>query len=452
VSFDPKLAANGPYDVAQPAASTKIISYVPDVEIGANYEITFKAVNGVFKGSTDWKLVSTGHKTDGTAASANADDDVIATVTDYVADANGNYTEMVLTVDAGLQIDADEVVSLVMDGDSDGAYTIAVSQGATKDVTVAVPLVKSDTGVEKNAPKASAKVVLTKGDTMTAIYTDKKNVIDVNTQRLKLLVDGVGPDKFAKGNLKVDVGGADKHYDLTTNAADTTYTVTMEGDMSGITAITLGGQAFTIDAATNTATLTTDNGTVDITSDPLLQVTVDETTVLNTRSFKISVVIDDVSHVDNNPNVTNKDRQDLGETADKMVWDINGYQAKIRNVANKPGTKTTAITLFNENALDAELTADITMDDGTVVPTVTLPNVKSGTRSVVTAAAMDEATGGALGTGSYTVQFTMTIPNADGDAVAFQETSRGSRVLPVVDNNRPTISVDGIVGKSNDAN
>jgi hypothetical protein len=438
VTFDPRLAANARYDINQAADSKKIISYVPSVEISDSYEITFTATNGAFKGSTDWKLVSTGHLTDGSAASANADDDIIATVTDYEEDANGNYTRMVLTVSDGLQIDADEVVTLVLgaddsaDDDSNGAYSIVIDQGATADVTVAVPKVQSDTGVEKDAPKAAAYTVVSKGNTLTAVFDDDDNVIDVESDRLKIIVNGNGADKFATGTLTLDAGDADKHYDLTSNPTDSKYTITMNGDMTGITKITLdSGAEFTIDG--DTATLSSDIDTDDLTAGVTLTVEVDEKTTLKTREFDIDVVIDDVNGDDNNPNI-DTDKQDLDDLTNAMVWDINGYQAKVRNFANNPGVKTSVVTLFNENALDAELTADIVMTDGSIVPTITLPNVPAGQRSVVTGAMLDDATDGALGKNDYTVEFTMTIPSRDGDAVALQETTKGSRVLPVVDN------------------
>jgi len=439
VTFDTKLALNGRLDLAVPAASGKTICYTPSVEISEKYELTFKAVNGAFEKTTAWKLVSTGHKTNGAAASKNADDAVIATVTDYILNADGTgYNEMTLTVNAGVQIDADEVVTLTKDSASDGAYTLAVAQGATTDFTVAVPKVKSDTGVEKNAPKASAYTVLKKGDTLTATFADKNNVIDVNTQRLQLTVNGGAAGLVAEGTLTVSVGTADKKYNLTGTMADDKYTLTMSGDMSGITGMTLpSGAAFTIDSVAGTATLSSAQNIDDLTTGQLLTVTVDGKTTLNTRTFDLSVVIDDVNDAENNPNVTT-DKQDLGTLAKAMTWDINGYQAQVRNFANKPGTKTSVVTLFNSNSLDAELTADILMDDGTVIPTISLDNVLSNKKAVVTGAMLDEKSGDKLGTKSYTVQFTMTVPNADGDAVAFQETTKGSRVLPVIDNTAAT--------------
>jgi hypothetical protein len=461
VDFDTKLAKNARYDVNVQAGSKRNIAYVPEVEIGANYEITFTATNGTFKGTTNWKLVSTGRKTDGiTPASFNADDDLIATVSDYVPDANGNYTSMTLTIGAGIQIDADEVVVLTTDADSQGAYTFNVAQNASSSVSIAVPEVKSDTGVLKNAPKANATVLLSAGNTMGFTYADNTNVIDVESQRTKIKLDGAAAALIATGtvsvvNTKGHANAPFKAYDLTTTPAGTVYTITLEGDMSGVAGITLSGQAFTVNAAAGTATLTSTEAVLNLTAPvgPNLVVTVDGTTTLATREFDLSVEVTDVTHIDNNNNVTGTDTHKFAKNVAAMKWDINGYQATIRNFANNPGVKTSAVTLYNDNGLTAELTADITMTNGTAIPTIILPNVLPGTRAVVTGAQLDTAAAGALGTQDYTVTFTMTVPNANGDCVAFQETTKGSRVLPVVDNNRPTVDqVTGIVSGSNDAN
>ncbi len=155
-------------------------------------------------------------------------------------------------------------------------------------------------------------------------------------------------------------------------------------------------------------------------------VTVDGTTVLNTRTIELQAQLTMGAGYNNYS----------AESTDWMTWDINGYQTKVRNFIDS-SYYSSVLTVFNTSAIDAQVEADLTLNDGTAVPTITLPDIAAGVRSVVSASGLQALTAVDLSQG-FTLNLTTTIPVANGDSIAWQNyrgTSNGQKLLPVIDNN-----------------
>ena len=384
VTFDPTLAANGAYNAAALAASGKQISYVPTVEIGQNYEITFTIANGEFDANVNWVLVSTGSLVGelGADTATNAAATVVGTVTDFVTGVTG-YTSVVLTVPAGIVIEPTEICTLSQDGATDGIYSLDIAQGANSAVTVAVPLVLSDTGVSKAAPVAAAVTVLDAGSRISATFTNDStgSIIDVNNGRLTFSAAGATAGSTtanADGALAVVLGGADK--DFTLNGTDD-FTLTLTGDFTGVTGMTLGGVAMVADVAypsTTSYSLTSDFATLDLVStaaDQLLVLTTDGTTVLDTRTISadLDIVVDD-----NAANVTaGTDEHTLMANEDSIVLTINGYQAYSPYVISNSDTFT-YVKIVNGASISSDVSFDTVDEDGNVATGLVVPTVYQG--------------------------------------------------------------------------
>ena len=416
-TFDAALTLNAHYDVNldnNGTGSTSVI-YTPSVDLAKDSKITFSVKNGFLENSNDWKLTNldTNHS--------------VASILDYTEgdNADKDYTDIIFKLSEA--IDAGSTIVLFEDNDGKDdnktdASKFVLPKGTSDDATISISRVTDTDGADIKAGVVSGIPLLTKSDsTLVADYNGSTNTIDVNVGRVKF-TDG---NAIAESTLKVSTGTADYKYTL---GANTSYTVTVKGDMTAVKTVKLNGTAMTIDADKGEATITSDNATLGLgDAAKSLNIEVDGETILKTRSFTVDVVINDIDG--KNPNATT-DKHDFGTNPNKMVWDINGYEVTVRNFANNPGVKTSVITLFNDSTLDAELSADITMTDGTKLDTIVFPEkVAAGTRAVVSAAQIDAMTGGALGKQDFTIKFTMTSPSADSHAMAFQETTKGSRIL-----------------------
>jgi len=407
------------------------VVYNPAVDLKENTEITFTITNGALaeQGDNKWKLL-------------DDNGDEVGSLTDYTEDDNGDYTDIIIELSS--DVNADSNLTLVLGDACDSSYAVVSPKGNTNPLTIAVTKVKSDTGSEKEAPKASAITTLGVVKSILAFKIDDTdgNTIDVNHDRLKF-VSGEDGTLEAKSKIEVvtnerDDNGdlkADRAYDLDTHDADTEYAITIKGDMTAISKIKIQDKEFTIDG--DTATLTATEEELDIADNSQdIVITVDGETILDPRKFDVSLVVNKVNKDDNNPNVSGDDNHDLGAKKESMEWGINGYQATIRNFINSTVYSSVA-TVFNENDKDSECVVDLTLNStGEKIANVKLDDLKVGVRNVITAKALEDKVDADLSSG-YTLRITTNIPTSKADCQAWQNyngTSNGTRNLTVESN------------------
>ncbi|MBN2895217.1 MAG: hypothetical protein JXK05_04920 [Campylobacterales bacterium] len=370
-SVSTSLMKNAQYDLTiDPTVTPLYITYAPTVALGEGYTIIVEATNGAFLASSEWQLVVSAPG----AASNDVANDIVGTLTDFTADANGNYTSMTFVVADptnadGLDFDTKLVLNDAALAASvaviDESWAVALAQGATADLKLSVPEVRTATALPLTAPKAVATSVLTITSPLSATFANEAagNIIDVEQGRLVFSAVGTDLDSTtAQGVLTVDAGTADIKYVLD-NALDT-WTLTVTGDMTGINGMTIGGAAMTPDVAypnTTSFTLSSNFTANDLTAGKALIVSTDSATILDTRTFKASLSIDDTN---DNANVAPAaDAHTLLSDADSVVLTINGYQAYSPYIIASADTKT-YVKIVNDSNLDGDVTFDVVDENG----------------------------------------------------------------------------------------
>lgn len=237
---------------------TRFINYVSPVDLKEKSTLIFKLEGGAFAAAPTLALF---RRTVGVDATINTADDGIQKVgslTDFVADTDGNYTQVKFQLDSGItQVNANQTLVFGVAADATLAGltkpTIIVKDGSTS-VAVSVPEVRDDNAQLLNAPVAPSEslvVVSAQYKTTVTANTDK---IDVNLLR-KGFTETVPADdadsttSFA--NLKVVLN---TNFGLADNVvfdSATTAALKLTGTQAAIKSIN-DGAALTYAAATNT--------------------------------------------------------------------------------------------------------------------------------------------------------------------------------------------------------
>jgi hypothetical protein len=356
---------------------------------------------------------------------------------------NGDLTEFLLTTaspdgESSIEFRAASAVA-------DGAQFILVGSSAVDDVvTVVVPALTAGAKVNLDA---EARDVIGIYDNFAAIelfrYANEFSAaldltadaeVDVNEGRLEF-VTGV-TDRIAL-NFTATRPGTFNGVSL--NDSDK-LEVVLSGNMAGIETITASTDAGT---SRGTATIDTVAGTATFefsasdalagTGSAILDIAVDETTVLATREFTIQADLDFQTEVD-------KNLVAAGTAAGE--WTINGLQAKVSHLSLNTTGFVSWLKVMNTGAIPVQVYGDIiyTLADGTEgsVDAALLGSVDAGGVGTVSEATILAAMGNP--TQLADVHITVTVTGQD-DAVhltAEKKASDGRMSVPVYYNDGST--------------
>lgn len=229
---------------------SRFINYSSPVDLKEKSTLIFKLEGGAFAAAPTMALFRN-----------NAGNlQKVGSLTDFVADTDGNYTQVKFQLDSGItQVNANQVLVFGVAADGTNAIgtatkpTIIVKDGSTA-VSVSVPEVRDDNAQLLNAPVAAAEslvVVSAQYKTTVTANTDK---IDVNELRKGFTAATAGDDadittSFAniKSVLNTNFNVADNVvFDSATTAA-----LKLTGTQAAIKSIN-DGAALTYATATNT--------------------------------------------------------------------------------------------------------------------------------------------------------------------------------------------------------
>ena len=152
--------------------------------------------------------------------------------------------------------------------------------------------------------------------------------------------------------------------------------------------------------------------------------TVDGTDILNPQSFNLSAALDFKGAACMN-NVT-------FAASPAIIWNINGWQGTIPYMwASSDPTQDTFCKIFNNSAINGQVTADVTSDDGSVVATVSLGTLDAGTVGIFWADNIATLAGVTV-PGAFATVITVNAPRNSVTAMCDQKRSSGNdRVVPV---------------------
>ena len=151
---------------------------------------------------------------------------------------------------------------------------------------------------------------------------------------------------------------------------------------------------------------------------------VDGTDILNPQTFNLSAVLDFKGAACMN-NVS-------FSATPAIIWNINGWQGTIPYMwASSDPTQDTFCKIFNNSAINGQVTADVTSDDGSVVKTVELGTLNAGTVGIYWAdniATLAEV----KVPGAFATVITVNAPRNSVTAMCDQKRPGGvDRVVPV---------------------
>lgn len=187
----------------------------------------------------------------------------VGSLTDFVANGDGDYTQAKFQLDAGIaggQVNANQVLVIGVTADAGNAVatatrpTIILNDGATA-VTIAVPEVRDDNAQLLNAPVAAAETLVTVGAQFKTTVTANSDKIDVNLLRKGFTAPTSGAND-ANTATSVAVLALDENTNFATAGnvvfpTATTYGLKLTGTQAAISTIN-DGAALTYTASTNT--------------------------------------------------------------------------------------------------------------------------------------------------------------------------------------------------------
>lgn len=237
---------------------SRFINYKSPVDLKEKSTLVFKLEGGSFAAAPTMALF----RDDGAGVLQK-----VGSLTDFVADADGNYTQVKFQLDAGIagaQVDAEQVLVFGLAANSGAVATatkptIIVKDGSTS-VSISVPEVRDDNAQLLNAPLAGAEtlaVVSAQYKTTVTANTDK---IDVNLLRKGFTAStgAIADDATTStsvANVKVVVNG---NFGVAGNVIfpnATLATLKLTGTQAAISTINDGG-AMAYSATTNAWTRT----------------------------------------------------------------------------------------------------------------------------------------------------------------------------------------------------
>lgn len=354
---DVTATADGAYD-------TRVLQYSSPVDLKAKSTLVFTFTGGTVKKNTALALLR----------SVGGNFEAAGTVTDFTADADGNYTSVKFQLSDGItgdQVNADEVLVLGESGDDGAAAAIAnltqptfiLGEGSTS-LSVAVNEVRDDNAQLLNAPKASSETIASVISQFEFKVTKNTDKIDVDQDRL-FFTDGTGDDESA-GSIGVNETAttwATGNKGFPTTAG---VTFTVSGTQDAITDIdgsSIGALAY--DEDDNVWTDTMAALSTLITTDETITATVDGETEVEEATYPVTVKIA-ATTVGGEYGDTKAFMPIDGSTL--LDWKLNAATATIPYMPF--GANITPIVyLTNKGSSEGRIFVDVWAQDGTKVVT-----------------------------------------------------------------------------------
>jgi len=433
-------------------ATPRSLIYVPDIDMAQNATFEVTIVNGAIQAAAGNNI----YLSEGLATE-------VGKMTDFVADANGNYTWMrfQITKGAGLVSGASVHFSEAKDGtlDAAGSITVVANQGLAKGakVTAQVTLAKDDNGNTQNAPLTAVEDLIEVVDGITAAVTAPvtNSVIDVDSGRTNFVAGGA-TTLTSSQSTTVTITTNAAEVGLVLNGATDTYDLVIERDnCSGLDdvagSIVVGGGGapadfnasagckwqwtgdFTLGDATGSAlTGAGETATITVNGTDVLQ-TGDWTTTLKIKANEITPATTEVTLLDSETLIT---------------WSINGAQFIVPYI-NTNAAYGTYLVVTNTSDKDGDMSMDVYADKGNKLgetqAAMACQNVSIGTipaNSTATFYPSDlntaiDATAGCANFSTtndrYLGQFSVVAPDNSIHATAFQKDgTNGKRSVPVL--------------------
>lgn len=430
------------------------IVYSPNTTIGDNSTLTFVVTNGaVAAGLPAGNPVLIG--SDGAAPPAEV---IVAAMNDFTTDANGNYTSMRFQVDTaasgdGMGLKPENGYRLAYADGSDVTIITNAGLSAGQSVTIAVTGAADPSATPIVQGTAPAEDVVTVVRGLAATVTPVTSTIDVEQDRLAFLDVPAGPN--GPGVPGTDANASQATFTLTTGVAEITFDLTDDtyllslarDNQDGVTGANLviaGGTPVSMTAPTVPGGDYTYDGAGLFASALLaanndVEIDVDGTTTLQTGNWDLSLVLD----TDEVGEVTVLNKQV------SHIWDINGAQVKIPYHAHNVAGFNFFLKAVNETATDADVFADVIVENTTQGTRFSLTNVNIGTARANGATTIGQAAikdaiiaaGGAMNDEDvFHVSMTLTViaPQDSVHIAAFQSDRVGRTMVPVfVNTNNP---------------
>ena len=433
------------------------VFYMADLGLNTDWTARFTLSNATFTSAT---LALVADEASGSCADLNSDLDStdIVKVGQLISGGNGEST--VTFIITGTDVPAD---CPLMISDSDAAQTSFSLESTATSGTISLSCdeVKSDGGTNIDAAETTAATLITLEQQIAmTVSTAATSVIDVETDRLEFVDETAGADDAEQtggagdtdpgksaATLTID-NDSDSTVDdaITLDVSDTvTVSLTPSTDATGVdgafynSSDQVGATAAAMTATQEltgsplSVTLTLNAGGADdatniacaqgAADDKQLVVFVDGTTTLDTRTFNTTASID----FSDEPGDATLINDQLSHT-----WTMNGWQGTIPYLyAASDASEDTFFKIYNDNSVAADVTIDVTNDDGTVTASVDLTQIPANNVGIFWA--NDIATSAGLTVpGAFAGKLTVNAATAGISVMANQKRPGGvDRVIPV---------------------
>ncbi len=363
--------------------TTRFVNYKSPVDLKEKSTIVFKFEGGAITAAPTLALFRRGAGAD---TNLNTADDILVKVgslTDFVTDADGNYTSAKFQLDAGIagnQVTANDILVLGVAADAAALIsagptrpTIVIADGSSA-VSVSVPEVRDDNAQLLNAPLAAAEslvVVASQYKTTVTANTDK---IDVNLLRKGFTAATAGDDANSATSFGVlDVDLAVANFALAGNVVFPTtaeYALKITGTQAAISKIEEGATALKYTATSNTWAL---DGTLGTFADLVADVTVKATVKSGTSAVAIEEAVYPgtvtVSAAAAGANRGATKAFPLFSDATIFDWKLNAATATIPympiGTKGTPSDTQQVIYVTNKGASVGNIFVDVWLEDGT---------------------------------------------------------------------------------------
>lgn len=363
--------------------TTRFVNYKSPVDLKEKSTIVFKFEGGAITAAPTLALFRRGAGAD---TNLNTADDILVKVgslTDFVTDADGNYTSAKFQLDAGIagnQVTANDILVLGVAADAAALIsagptrpTIVIADGSSA-VSVSVPEVRDDNAQLLNAPLAAAEslvVVASQYKTTVTANTDK---IDVNLLRKGFTAATAGDDANSATSFGVlDVDLAVANFALAGNVVFPTtaeYALKITGTQAAISKIEEGATALKYTATSNTWAL---DGTLGTFADLVADVTVKATVKSGTSAVAIEEAVYPgtvtVSAAAAAANRGATKAFPLFSDATIFDWKLNAATATIPympiGTKGTPSDTQQVIYVTNKGASVGNIFVDVWLEDGT---------------------------------------------------------------------------------------
>lgn len=378
-TFEYKLTTNGTYTVQSSIITGAVVSYSPLSTLSSGDFVRFTLTGAKFKaGETVYlsQVGGTSRVAEGTTTSATTVDIAVRSSVIYNIVGGTQYNLTLSTGPTGAASTGPELPSLVVDSGMSAGGTVTIKADAYNSVGAMYTLSSVD---------AVALLTSSSTNTLTTTFTDDatalNRTIDVNQARQRFTT--TVPGNLTTSFKVVVANPSPTNVTIDQISSNFQYTLTVTGDLSGLTYIKLGtNTATTITAAMRTAGSAAITGTGNV--DPLTNAsgnnnvvfTVDGSTTLSARSLALSLVVTKTNETTTYGTAGNITPKAGTGTATAHAWLINGYQAVMPyGIAN--ATYPTSCYISNPTSLAADAYVDI-MSSQSGATLTSLTNISIG--------------------------------------------------------------------------